>query len=33
VYESADLLYHLAVVWQASGVDFTEVAAELKSRR
>ncbi len=33
IYESADLLYHLAVVWQASGVDFTEVAAELKSRR
>jgi phosphoribosyl-ATP pyrophosphohydrolase/phosphoribosyl-AMP cyclohydrolase len=33
VYESADLLYHLAVVWQASGVDFAEVAAELKSRR
>lgn len=33
VYESADLLYHLAVVWQASGVDFSEVAAELKSRR
>ena len=33
VYESADLLYHLAVVCEASGVDFAEVAAELKSRR
>lgn len=33
VYESADLLYHLAVLWQASGVDFDEVAAELARRR
>jgi phosphoribosyl-ATP pyrophosphohydrolase len=33
VYESADLLYHLAVLWQASGVEFAEVAAELESRR
>ncbi len=33
VYESADLLYHLAVLWQATGVDFAEVAAELESRR
>lgn len=33
VYESADLLYHLAVLWQASGVDFDEIAAELASRR
>jgi len=33
VYESADLLYHLAVLWRAAGVDFDEVAAELASRR
>lgn len=33
VYESADLLYHLAVLWQATGVDFEEVTAELASRR
>ncbi len=33
VYESADLLYHLAVLWQATGVRFDEVAAELASRR
>jgi len=33
VYESADLLYHLAVLWQAAGVRFEEVAAELDSRR
>ncbi len=33
VYESADLLYHLAVLWRASGVTFDEVAAELASRR
>jgi len=33
VYESADLLYHLAVLWQATGVRFDEVAAELESRR
>lgn len=33
VYESADLLYHLAVLWQASGVEFDEIAAELDSRR
>src|SRR5680860_903279 len=33
VYESADLLYHLAVVWSATGVRFDEVAAELASRR
>lgn len=31
--ESADLLYHLAVLWQAAGVDFSEVAAVLESRR
>ncbi len=33
VYESADLLYHLTVLWQAAGVDVDEVAAELASRR
>ena len=33
VYESADLLYHLAVLWRAAGVEFEEVAAELESRR
>jgi phosphoribosyl-ATP pyrophosphohydrolase/phosphoribosyl-AMP cyclohydrolase len=31
--ESADLLYHLAVLWQAAGVDFSEVVAVLESRR
>lgn len=33
VYESADLLYHLAVLWQISGVGLDEVTAELASRR
>ncbi len=33
VYESADLLYHLAVLWQASGVGLDDVAAELDRRR
>lgn len=33
VYESADLLFHLAVLWRASGVSLEEVAAELASRR
>jgi phosphoribosyl-ATP pyrophosphohydrolase/phosphoribosyl-AMP cyclohydrolase len=33
VYESADLLFHLAVLWRASGVRLEEVAAELASRR
>lgn len=32
VYESADLLYHLVVLWQHAGVSFDEVAAELASR-
>lgn len=31
--ESADLLYHLAVLWQAAGVHFSEVVAVLESRR
>lgn len=33
VYESADLLYHLTVLWRAAGVGMEEVAAELASRR
>ena len=33
IYESADLLYHLTVLWQAAGVHLDEVAAELESRR
>jgi phosphoribosyl-AMP cyclohydrolase / phosphoribosyl-ATP pyrophosphohydrolase len=33
VYESADLLYHLAVLWRATGITPAEVAAELERRR
>ncbi len=33
IYESADLLYHLSVLWQATGVSLAEVATELESRR
>jgi phosphoribosyl-ATP pyrophosphohydrolase/phosphoribosyl-AMP cyclohydrolase len=33
VYESADLLYHLTVLWRAAGVGLDEVARELDSRR
>lgn len=33
VRESADLLYHLAVLWQEAGVDFGEVARVLAARR
>jgi phosphoribosyl-AMP cyclohydrolase / phosphoribosyl-ATP pyrophosphohydrolase len=33
VYESADLLYHLAVLWRASDVTLDDVARELASRR
>ena len=33
IYESADLLYHLVVLWQATGVGLDEVAEELASRR
>lgn len=33
IYESADLLYHLTVLWQASGVGPDEVAAELARRQ
>lgn len=32
VYESADLLYHLVVLWQHAGVGIDEVMAELASR-
>ncbi|NNU17284.1 phosphoribosyl-ATP diphosphatase [Parvularcula sp. ZS-1/3] len=30
--ESADLLYHLAVLLEANGISFDEVAAELEKR-
>jgi phosphoribosyl-ATP pyrophosphohydrolase/phosphoribosyl-AMP cyclohydrolase len=33
IYESADLLYHLTVLWEASGVRPQEVAAELARRQ
>jgi phosphoribosyl-AMP cyclohydrolase / phosphoribosyl-ATP pyrophosphohydrolase len=33
IYESADLLYHLTVLWQAAGVTPDEVAAELARRQ
>jgi phosphoribosyl-ATP pyrophosphohydrolase/phosphoribosyl-AMP cyclohydrolase len=33
VYESADLLYHLTVLWRAAGVGLDEVARELDSRK
>jgi phosphoribosyl-ATP pyrophosphohydrolase/phosphoribosyl-AMP cyclohydrolase len=33
VRESADLLYHLAVLWRAGGVTLEDVARELASRR
>ncbi len=32
ISESADLLYHLLVLWQACGVDAGEVAGELEGR-
>jgi phosphoribosyl-ATP pyrophosphohydrolase len=32
VAESADLLYHLLVLWAAAGISPTEVAAELARR-
>ena len=32
ISESADLLYHLAVLFAAKGVSFAEVCSELKSR-
>lgn len=33
VYESADLLYHLMVLWQSMDIRLAEVAEELASRR
>lgn len=33
VRESADLLYHLAVLWNVAGVTLADVAAELAARR
>ncbi len=33
IYESADLLYHLVVLWQALDVRLSDVAGELASRR
>jgi len=33
IYESADLLYHLTVLWQTAGVTPNEVAAELARRQ
>ena len=33
VEESADLLYHLTVLWRATGVSLEDVAAELAARR
>jgi len=33
IKESADVLYHLMVVWLASGVSYDEVAAELAKRQ
>jgi phosphoribosyl-AMP cyclohydrolase / phosphoribosyl-ATP pyrophosphohydrolase len=33
VYESADLLFHLAVLWRATGITPQEVSAELERRR
>jgi phosphoribosyl-AMP cyclohydrolase / phosphoribosyl-ATP pyrophosphohydrolase len=32
VWESADLLYHLAVLWEAEGVSLSDVARELAGR-
>ncbi len=33
IYESADLLYHLVVLWQTQDIRLSEVAEELASRR
>ncbi len=33
IYESADLLYHLMVLWQTQDIRLSEVAEELASRR
>ncbi len=32
IYESADLLFHLLVLWKAHGIDAEVVMAELKRR-
>lgn len=32
IYESADLIYHLMVLWQAGDVSLSQVLAELKRR-
>lgn len=32
ISESADLLYHLAVIWQIADIDVDEVMAELNAR-
>jgi phosphoribosyl-ATP pyrophosphohydrolase len=32
VRESADLLYHLAVLWRRAGIDATEIWAEMRRR-
>lgn len=32
VYESADLLFHLLMLWQAAGIQPTEIMEELKRR-
>jgi len=32
VLESADLLYHLAVLWRRAGIDATEIWAEMRRR-
>lgn len=32
IYESADLLFHLLVLWRAHGIDPSVVMAELKRR-
>lgn len=33
VYESADLLYHMMVLWISHGVDLQEIVAELDRRQ
>ena len=32
VYEAADLIYHMMVLFQAEGIDFSNVLSELKKR-
>tara|TARA_Y100001935_G_C17279174_1_gene496457 strand:+ start:310 stop:612 length:303 start_codon:yes stop_codon:yes gene_type:complete len=33
IHESADLLYHLFVLWQKKGIDSKKIAAELERRK